>query len=148
MTAPRAMPRRPWRSLNSLSASPIRVPLDQSGAAAAARRIARSGWRARERARDARQPRGEHERLGVRAGDREELQVGARVGLHRAGDVAQHHQLARLDPPAAVREVDRVAAGPQARAQRAAQVDLPPAAVLVAARAAQRRVQLRRVISR
>src|SRR3954452_1308804 len=30
-TAPRAMPRRPWRSLNVLSASPILVPLDQSG---------------------------------------------------------------------------------------------------------------------
>ena len=44
-TAPRAMPRRPWRSLNSFSASPIRVPLDQSGAAAAARWIARSGLR-------------------------------------------------------------------------------------------------------
>ena len=39
------MPRRPWRSLNVFSASPIRVPLDQSGAAAAARWIARSGWR-------------------------------------------------------------------------------------------------------
>ena len=44
-TAPRATPRRPWRSLNAFSASPIRVPLDQSGAAAAARSIARSGWR-------------------------------------------------------------------------------------------------------
>jgi hypothetical protein len=42
-TAPRAIPRRPWRSLNAFSASPIRVPLDQSGAAAAARWIARSG---------------------------------------------------------------------------------------------------------
>src|SRR5215217_2809620 len=35
-TAPRAMPRRPWRSLNVFSASPTLVPLDQSGAAAAA----------------------------------------------------------------------------------------------------------------
>ena len=41
------MPRRPWRSLNSFSASPILVPLDQSGAAAAARWIARSGLRER-----------------------------------------------------------------------------------------------------
>ena len=46
-TAPRAIPRRPWRSLNAFSASPIRVPLDQSGAVAAARWIARSGWRPR-----------------------------------------------------------------------------------------------------
>ena len=45
ITAPRAIPRRPWRSLNAFSASPIRVPLDQSGAAAAARWIARSGLR-------------------------------------------------------------------------------------------------------
>ena len=66
-TAPRAMPRRPWRSLNAFSASPIRVPLDQSGAAAAARWIARSGWRAAQRAGQAGQPGGEHERLGVRA---------------------------------------------------------------------------------
>ena len=44
-TAPRAMPRRPWRSLNSRSASPMRVPLDQSGAAAAARWIACAGLR-------------------------------------------------------------------------------------------------------
>ena len=44
-TAPRAMPRRPWRSLNAFSASPMRVPLDQSGAVAAARCIARSGCR-------------------------------------------------------------------------------------------------------
>ena len=47
MTAPRAMPRRPWRSLKARSASPIRVPLDQSGAAAAAAAIARSGRRER-----------------------------------------------------------------------------------------------------
>ena len=39
------MPRRPWQSLNAFSASPIRVSLDQSGAANAARWIARSGWR-------------------------------------------------------------------------------------------------------
>ena len=51
-----------------------------------------------ERARDARQPRGEHERLGVglpRA--RQELQVRARVGLHRAADVAQQHEPPRHD---------------------------------------------------
>ena len=44
-TAPRARPRRPWRSLKVFSASPIRVPLDQSGAVSAARWIARSGLR-------------------------------------------------------------------------------------------------------
>ena len=48
-----------------------------------------------QRARQARQPGGEDERLGVRAGAGgagQELQVGAGVGLHRARDVAQHHQ--------------------------------------------------------
>ena len=48
-----------------------------------------------ERARQARQPRREDERLGVRpaaGGAGQELQVGARVRLHRAGDVAQQHE--------------------------------------------------------
>ena len=120
------MPRRPWRSLNAFSASPIRVPLDQSGAAAAARWIARSGLREASARVSARQPRGEHERLGVRAAARgagQELQVGARVGLHRARDVAQQHEPARDDAPAPAREPDRVAAGAQAAAQRAAHVD-------------------------
>jgi hypothetical protein len=35
-TAPLAMPRQPYRSLNSLSAAPILVPPDQSGAASPA----------------------------------------------------------------------------------------------------------------
>ena len=35
-TAPRAMPRAPYRSLNSLTAAPILVPPDQSGAASPA----------------------------------------------------------------------------------------------------------------
>ena len=141
-TAPRAMPRRPWRSLNVFSASPIRVPLDQSGAAAAARWIARSGLREPQRAGQPGEARREHERLGVRAGARgagEELQVGARVGLHRAGDVAQQHEAPAHDAPAPAREADRIAAGAQARAQRPAHVDvLAVAPLLVAARAAQR----------
>ena len=37
-TAPRAMPRRPYESRKSASARPMRVPPDQSGAAAAALR--------------------------------------------------------------------------------------------------------------
>ena len=111
------MPRRPWRSLNSFSASPIRVPLDQSGAArggALDRALRVAGG---QRAGQAGQPRGEHERLGVRAaagGAGQELQVGARVGLHRARDVAQHHEPPADDAPAPAREADRVAAGAQA----------------------------------
>ena len=105
----------------------MRVPLDQSGAASAARWIARSGWRPASARVRPRQPRGEHERLDVRAaagGGDEELQVGARVGLHRARDVAQHHEPPRQDPPPPAREPQRLAAGAQARAQGAPQVDV------------------------
>ena len=108
------MPRRPWRSLNSFSASPIRVPLDQSGAVAAARWIARSGLRDRERAGQAGEPRGEHECLGVAraaGGAGQELEVGARVGLHRARDVAQQDHAAARHAAAAACEPDRVAGG-------------------------------------
>ena len=81
----------------------MRVPLDQSGAAAAARWIARSGLRERSARVSAREPRGEHERLAVRAAARrrgEELEVRARVRLHRARDVAQHHEPPRRRPAA------------------------------------------------
>ena len=112
------MPRRPWRSLNAFSASPIRVPLDQSGAAAAARWIARSGWReasARVR-RVSRVAKTNASAFGAAAGGAgQELQVGARVGLHRARDVAQQHEPPRDDAAAPAREADRVAAGAQAR---------------------------------
>ena len=104
------MPRRPCLSLNSRSASPIRVPLDQSGAAAAARWIASSGLRERQRPGQAGQPRGEHEGLGVRAaagGTGQELQVGARVRLHRAGDVAEQHEPPAGEPPVSACEPDR-----------------------------------------
>ena len=145
-TAPRAMPRRPWRSLNALSASPIRVPLDQSGRGGRGALDGALGVARGQRAGQAGQPRGEHEGLGVRpaaGGAGQELQVGARVGLHRARDVAQHHQPAAGDAAPAAREADRVAAGAQAGAQRAAQVDvLAVAPLLVAARAPPRRLEL------
>ena len=134
MTAPRAMPRRPWRSLNAFSASPIRVPLDQSGAAAAARWIARSGLREAS-ARVSRVSRVANTNASAfrprprRPAQRQELQVGARVGLHRARDVAQHHQPPADDAPPPAGEPDRVAAGAQAAAQRPAHVD--PLAVAV-----------------
>ena len=79
----------------------------------------------------------------LRPAQREELQVRARVRLHRAGDVAQQHDAAADDAPAPVREPDRLAAGAQAAAQRAAQVDvLAAAGALGAARAARRRREL------
>ena len=114
-TAPRAIPRRPWRSLNARSASPMRVPRDQSGAAAAARWIARSGERVAS-ARVTRVSRVANTNASafVPRGAGQELQVGPRVGLHRARDVAQQHEPARHDAAAAVGEPDRVAAGAQA----------------------------------
>ena len=85
------------------------------------------GMAAAQRAREARQPRGERERLdrgpAARRGG-EQLQVGARVGLHRARDVAQQHEPAALHAAPAVREADRLAAAAQAAAQRPPQVDL------------------------
>src|SRR3954467_8236466 len=125
-TAPRASPRRPWRRLNTASASPIRVPLDQSGAAGPA--PSQAGPRApppRRRGQPG-QPRGEDEGLGPRAASRralQELEVGARVGLHRARDVAQQHEPPRLLAPPAPRPADRVAAGAQAAADGGPQVD-------------------------
>ena len=146
MTEPRAIPRRPWRSLNAFSASPIRVPLDQSGAVARGALDGALGMAAAQRAREAGEPRRERERLDRRAaagGRGEQLQVGAGVGLHRAGDVAQQHQAAALHAAAAVREADRLAAAAQAAAERPAQVDRAAvAAALVAARAPQRRREL------
>ena len=84
-----------------------------------------------ERAGEAREPRREHERLGLRTaagGAGEELQVRAGVRLHRARDVAQQHEPAAGDAPVPAREADRVAAGAQARAQRPPHVDVLPVA--------------------
>ena len=140
------MPRRPWRSLNSFSASPIRVPLDQSGAATAARWIARSGWREASArvSRVSRVAKANASACGpLPAGAGQELEVGAAVGLHRARDVAQHHEPAADGAPAAAREADRIAAGAQAGPQRPPHVDaLAVAPALVAAGAPQRRGEL------
>ena len=100
------------------------------------------GMARRQRAGEAGQPGGEDERLGVGAAARgagQELQVGAGVGLHRARDVAQHHEPARDDAPAPARQADRVAAGAQAGPQGPPHVDaLAAAAALVAAGAPRR----------
>src|SRR5262249_55717438 len=120
ITAPRAMPRRPWRWVKCFGGTPVPGPGCQLGAAAAGARAALDGALGaprRERPGDARERRREHERLGVAARAREELQVGARVRLHRAGDVAQQHDAAGDDAAAAVREPRRLAAGAQAGAQ-------------------------------
>ena len=141
------MPRRPWRSLNAFSASPMRVPLDQSGAAAAARWIARSGWRPAS-ARVSRVSRVANTNAStcgpLPAAEVEELQVGARVGLHRARDVAQHHEPARHDAAPPAREAERLAAGAQAARAgvRRRSMSRPWRAALVAARAPQRRGEL------
>ena len=109
----------------------MRVPLDQSGAAAAARWIARSGIARRQRPGEPGQPGGEDEGLSVRPAARgagQKLQVGAGVRLHRARDVAQHHQSPGRDPPAAAGQAERVAAGAEAAAQRPPHIDALPVA--------------------
>ena len=141
-TAPRAMPRRPWRSLNAFSASPMRVPLDQSGAAAAARRIARSGLReASARVRR------------VSRVAKTNASAWARCRRRRSGTGGRRARRAPSSPRCrtasragggstrgAGREPDRVAAGAQAaRAACAAGRPAGRAAALVAAGAAQRR---------
>ena len=121
-------------SLKVRSASPIRVPLDQSGAASAARWIASSGLRPpRARVSRVRRVANTNASAGRAARDRrgQQVQVGARVGLHRARDVADQDQLARAGAPAPPRQGHRVAAGAEAVAKGAAQVEL-----LAAARAA------------
>ena len=134
------MPRRPWRSLNAFSASPIRVPLDQSGAAAAARWIARSGLRDGERAGEAREPRGEHERLGVRARCRRRTSGTAgrrartapssrrcRTASRAGGGTTRRRRRARRIGSPPVRRL--------ARSVRRRSIALAVAAALVAARA-------------
>ena len=95
--APRPI-RRPCSRLSSASASPIRVPPDQSATASAARRQRAVGVAAAQLARHARQPRAEHERLDARAGGDARLHVlqqHPRVRRHRARHVAHQHEPAR-----------------------------------------------------
>ena len=74
--------------------SASRVPPAQSEAVAPARASAWSGSRHGQLPGEPGQPGGEDERLRPRPGDRalQQRQVDPRVGLHRAGDVAQQHQ--------------------------------------------------------
>ena len=146
-TAPRAMPRRPWRSLNVLqrvadpgAARPVRR--GGGGALDGALRVARGrargsgasgAWRTRTPRRSARCRRrrsGTAGRRGRRAPSSRRCRTAARAGGGRRGAGGGRGGSGR-------RRVRRLAA------QRAAQVDvLAVAALLVAARAPQRRGQL------
>ena len=126
--------------MNSFSDAPIRVPLPQSThrlGALLERRLRVAG---RELRREPRQPRAEGERLDTSAradGRVQEEEQRARVGVHRAGHVAEHDELARHVLARAIGPVDGVAAG----AQRAA--DEPPHVEHVAARVGRRRREAR-----
>ena len=89
-------PRRPWSSRKVFSASPIRVPPDQSGAAVGGPGQGDVGVPGGQRPGQPGQPGREHERLGPRAAHRalQQLQVDPGVRLHRPGDVGDQH-----DPP-------------------------------------------------
>ena len=81
-----------------------------------------------ERPREAREPRREGEDLrpgGPRDGGSgvQEVNVGEGVGLHRAGDVADHHEAARDAPRAAPDEPHGVAGASVTPPQRRSQVD-------------------------
>ena len=105
----------------------MRVPLDQSGAAATARWMAASGLRPPS-ARVSRVSRvaKTNASAGRAAGDRRSEQVEVRPGvrLHRPRDVAEQDEPPRAGPSGAAGERHRVAAGAQAAAQRASQVEV------------------------
>ena len=77
----------------------MRVPPDQSGVAAGGPLQRQVGVGHRRCSGEAGQAGGEHERLGARRPHRavQQVQVGAGVGLHRAGHVGEEHE-----PPGAV----------------------------------------------
>ena len=141
------MPRRPWRSLNSFSASPMRVPLDQSGAAAAARWIARSGLRDCS----ARVRRVSRVANTNASASRPLPAAHVRNCSRRARRAPSSPRCRRASPAARTtrrrRRASRIGstAGAQAAAQRAAHVDaLAAAGTPYAARAALRGGQLER----
>ena len=72
------------------------------------------------------QPGGEREDLRPVGAGRavEQLEERAGVGLHRARDVAEHHESARPAPRRPPGESDRITAGAPGLAQRPAQVDV------------------------
>ena len=117
----------------------MRVPPDQSSTASAARASARSGSRPRQLARDAREPRAEHERLDARArGDAglHVLQQHPRVRRHRARHVADEHEPPRPLGRLAVAALEQLAAVAQRGAHGRAQVVLVAPRGAVGARAA------------
>ena len=124
-----------------MSASPIRVPPDQSGAARPANSSATSG-RTFAAAGQPGQSGGEREHLGPGSADRGrgviELQQGPGVRLHRPRDIAEHDESAVTPAQPVPGQPDRIAAAALGQAHCRAQVDAPAAgAGLVPARAPQ-----------
>ena len=118
------------------------MPLPQSVTASVHFSSADSGIARAELGRQPREPRAERERLHAGArpdGGVEEQHERARVGVHRAGDVAEDDELARHLLAGAVRAVDGVAAGAERLADELAHVEAVAARVgAAAARGAQR----------
>ena len=100
----------------------MRVPLAQSTTRSAARAQRLVGVARAQLGGQPGQPRGEREDLHAAAGAHQrvqEQQQRARVGLHRARDVAEHDELARRLGAAAERALHGVAAGGQRAARQA-----------------------------
>ena len=116
----------------------MRVPPDQSGTAFATSRDGAVDVALAQVLRDARQPRGEQERLDavvpscVEAVD--EVQQHPRVAFHGAADVADHHQPARLLLAAARLQPHELAAVARVVAQRPAHVQPRPSPRFLAPR--------------
>ena len=104
----------------------MRVPPDQSATLAEQAASASSGSFCLERARHIGEPRAEQEGVHAlaRIGDRmQEMQEQPGVLAHRAGNIEQRHDRRRLAAGTEIFEVDHRAAGLEARAQGAAQID-------------------------
>ena len=117
--------RLPCSRLSVASASPMRVPPDQSVAAAARARQGAVGVASAQLVGDAREPGAEHECLDAAAGGHARLHVleqHPRVGLHRSGHVADEHHRPRALVGLAPVALQRLAAVAQRGAQRAPQV--------------------------
>ena len=117
--------RRPCSRLSVASASPMRVPPDQSCGRAGGAVERAVGVAAGELRGHAREARAEHERLDAPARGHAGLHVleqHARVGLHRAGHVADEHERARPLGRLAPVALERVAGRAERGADGAAQV--------------------------
>ena len=122
-TAPRAMPRRPWTSRNSLTRQHACADLSGCGLRRSAQGLV--GVPRRQCPGHPGQPGGHDERLGASAPDRplQQVEVDARVGLHGPRHVGDEDDPPRPPPSLPVVPSHGVAAGVAGPAQGPPQVE-------------------------